>query len=257
MSLFHKKKNGTFLLNKREFESRLKSITGFRTSRLRIYEVAFIHRSASFTLPDGKRINNERLEFLGDAVLDALLSDYLFEKFPGASEGFMTKIRSRIVNREVLNQLAISMGIDKILVSNVSSTHPTRNLYGDALEALIGAVFLDKGFKKTQKLFIGRVFNKYLKLENIVNTDTDYKSLVFEWVQKHKRNLSFTYNEDYDFKLKQSVFSTTLIIDKEEFGKGQGASKKEAEQEAAGIAWAKLREPSEEELTSLHHFINS
>ncbi len=257
MSLFQKKKNGTFLLNKREFESRLKSITGFRTSRLRIYEVAFIHRSASFTLPDGKRINNERLEFLGDAVLDALLSDYLFEKFPGATEGFMTKIRSRIVNRDVLNQLAISMGIDKILVSNVSSSHPTRNLYGDALEALIGAVFLDKGFKKTQKLFIGRVFNKYLKLENIVNTDTDYKSLVFEWVQKHKRNLSFTYNEDYDFKLKQSVFSTTLIIDKEEFGKGQGASKKEAEQEAAGMAWEKLREPSEEEIISIHHFINS
>ena len=254
MSLFRKRKNGTFLLNKREFGSRLRSITGFRAANLRIYEVAFIHRSASFCLPDGKRINNERLEFLGDAVLDAILSDYLFEKFPGANEGFMTKIRSRIVNREVLNQLAISMGIDKILVSNVCSAHTTGNLYGDALEALIGAVFLDKGFKKTQKLFIGRVFNKYLNLENIVNTDTDYKSLVFEWVQKHKRNLTFTYNEDYDFKLKQSVFSTTLIINKEEFGKGQGASKKEAEQEAAGRAWEKLRELSEDQLTSLDLF---
>jgi ribonuclease-3 len=254
VSLFRKRKNGTFLLNKREFGSRLRSITGFRTANLRIYEAAFIHRSASFCLPDGKRINNERLEFLGDAVLDAILSDYLFEKFPGANEGFMTKIRSRIVNREVLNQLAISMGIDKILVSNVCSAHTTGNLYGDALEALIGAVFLDRGFKKTQKLFIGRVFNKYLNLENIVNTDTDYKSLVFEWVQKHKRNLSFTYNEDYDFKLKQSVFSTTLIINKEEFGKGHGASKKEAEQEAAGRAWEKLRELSEDQLTSLDFF---
>ena len=90
---------------------------------LRIYEIAFIHRSASFTLPDGKRINNERLEFLGDSVLDVILSDFLFEKYPDASEGFMTKIRSRIVNRDVLNQLAVSMGIDKILVSNISSGH--------------------------------------------------------------------------------------------------------------------------------------
>ena len=240
MSLFRKRRNGTYLLNKREFGARLREITGFRTTNLRIYEVAFIHRSASFTLPDGKRINNERLEFLGDAVLDAILSDYLFEKFPGASEGFMTKIRSRIVNREVLNQLAVSMGIHKILVSNVSPAHPTKNLYGDALEALIGAIFLDKGFKKTKRLFIGKVFNKYLKLEDIVKTDNDYKSLVFEWVQKHKTNLTFTFNEEYDFRLKKSVFSTKLIINKEEFGTGQGISKKEAEQEAAAKAWSKL-----------------
>ena len=169
-------------------------------------------------MPDGKKVNNERLEFLGDAVLDAILSDYLFEKFPDASEGFMTKIRSRIVNRDILNQLAISMGIDDILISNISSVQPTKNLYGDALEALIGSVFLDKGFRKTKKLFIRNVLNKYLDLEVIKNTDTDYKSLVFEWVQKHKSNLIFTYNEEYDFNMKKSVFSTTLIIDKEEMG---------------------------------------
>ena len=237
MSLFTKRNNGTYITNKQEFASRLRKITGFRTSNLRIYEVAFIHRSASFSLPDGQRINNERLEFLGDAVLSAILSDYLFEKLPDASEGFMTKIRSRIVNREILNQLAISMGIDKILVSN---------LYGDALEALIGALFVEKGFKKTKNLFIKRVFNKYLDLEKIIEIDTDYKSLVFEWIQKHKSNLTFAYREEYDFKLKKSVFSATLIINKEEFGTGQGASKKEAEQEAAGKAWAKLKEIPEE-----------
>lgn len=246
MSLFTKRNNGTYITNKQEFASRLRKITGFRTSNLRIYEVAFIHRSASFSLPDGQRINNERLEFLGDAVLSAILSDYLFEKLPDASEGFMTKIRSRIVNREILNQLAISMGIDKILVSNVNSSHTTRNLYGDALEALIGALFVEKGFKKTKNLFIKRVFNKYLDLEKIIEIDTDYKSLVFEWIQKHKSNLTFAYREDYDFKLKKSVFSATLIINKEEFGTGQGASKKEAEQEAAGKAWSKLKEIPEE-----------
>ena len=242
MALFSRRKTGTYLLNKQEFNSRLKKITGIRTVNLRLYEAAFIHRSASFCLPDGKRVNNERLEFLGDAVLDAILSDYLFEKFPDANEGFMTKIRSRIVNRDVLNQLAVSMGLDKLLVSNVNSAHSTGNLYGDALEALIGAVFLDKGFRKTKDLFIGKVFRKYLDLATIINTDSDYKSLVFEWVQKHKTNLTFTYNEEYDFKLKKSVFSTTLIINKEEFGTGQGASKKEAEQEAAGKAWVRLKE---------------
>ena len=242
MSLFSLRNNGTYVVNKQEFASRLRKITGFRTTNLRIYEAAFIHRSASFTLPDGQRINNERLEFLGDAVLDTILSDYLFEKFPDANEGFMTKIRSRIVNREILNQLAISMGIDKILVSNVGSYNSTRNLYGDALEALIGALFVDKGFKRTKTLFIRRVFNKYLDLGQIVDTDTDYKSLVFEWIQKHKTNLTFEYKEEYDFTLKKSVFSATLIINKEELGTGQGASKKEAEQEAAGKAWAKLKE---------------
>jgi ribonuclease III len=245
VSLFKKRINGTFILPKRELNSRLKKILGFKPGNLKLYEIAFIHRSATFTMPDGKKINNERLEFLGDAVLDAILSDYLFSKFPDATEGFMTKIRSRIVNRDILNQLAVSMGIHNILISNISAVQPTKNLYGDALEALIGSVFLDKGFKKTKKLFIRNVLNKYLNLELIINTDTDYKSLVFEWVQKHKSNLIFTYNEEYDFNQKKSVFSTTLIIDKEEMGEGHGSSKKEAEQEASNQAWKRLKDKSE------------
>lgn len=242
MSLFRKRINGTYLLDKREFSSRLKKILGFSPGNLELYEVAFIHRSATFILPNGKKVNNERLEYLGDAVLDAILSDYLFEKFPEANEGFLTKIRSRIVNRDVLNQLAVSMGINKILISKVNSSHLTKNLYGDAFEALIGTVFLDKGFKKTKKLFIKNVLNKYLDLDLIIKTDSDYKSLVFEWVQKHKSNLIFTYKEEYDFDMKKSVFSTTLFIDKQEFGEGHGSSKKEAEQEAASRAWKRLKD---------------
>jgi ribonuclease III len=244
VSLFRKRINGTYILPRREFSSRLKKILGFKPGNLKLYEVAFIHRSATFILPDGNKVNNERLEYLGDAVLDAILSDYLFEQFPDATEGFMTKIRSRIVNRDILNQLAVSMGIHNLLISNVNSGQPTRNLYGDALEALIGSVFLDKGFRKTKKLFIRNVLNRYLNLETIVNTDTDYKSLVFEWVQKHKSNLIFTYNEEYDFNRKKSVFSTILIIDKQEMGEGHGSSKKEAEQEAASQAWKRLKDNS-------------
>jgi ribonuclease III len=242
VSLFRKRINGTYLLDKREFITRLKKLLGFNPGSLVLYEIAFIHRSASFTLPNGKKVNNERLEYLGDAVLDAILSDYLFEKFPEANEGFLTKIRSRIVNRDVLNQLAVSMGINNILISKVTSPNLTKNLYGDAFEALIGAVFLDKGFKKTKKLFLKNVLNKYLDLNVIAKTDSDYKSLVFEWVQKRKSNLIFTYNEEYDFNLKKSVFSTILSIDKKEFGEGHGSSKKEAEQEAARQAWKRLQD---------------
>jgi ribonuclease-3 len=244
VSLFLKRINGTYILDKQEFSSSLKKILGFKPGNLRLYEIAFIHRSASFTLPNGKRVNNERLEYLGDAVLDAILSDYLFDLFPDANEGFLTKIRSRIVNRDVLNHLAVSLGIDKILVSHINMLHPTKNLYGDAFEALIGSVFLDKGFKKTKKLFLRNVLGKYLDINNIVNTDTDYKSMVFEWGQKKKSNLIFTYKEEYDFNQKKSIFSTTLFIDKKEYGEGHGASKKEAEQEASRQALNRIKNQS-------------
>jgi len=240
------KPNVTFVLNRRTLGSKLKKLLGFRPGHLRLYEKAFIHSSATFTLPNGKKVNNERLEYLGDAILDAILSEFLFEKFPDADEGFMTKIRARIVNREILNQLSLSMGIDKILITKINAVYPTVNIYGDALEALIGAIFLDKGFRKTKKFFMKRVLNKYLDLNSIVNTDTDYKSLVFEWVQKTKANLLFTYNEEYDFNMKKSVFSTILFIDKEEFGKGHGASKKEAEQEASRLAWERIKDKAAE-----------
>jgi ribonuclease-3 len=233
VSLLRQKLNGTFILDRRVFRSRLKNIFGFTPGNLKLYEIAFIHRSATLTLPNGRKVNNERLEYLGDAVLDAILSDFLFEKFPEANEGFMTKIRSRIVNRDVLNQLAISMGINKILVSNISSSNPTKNLYGDALEALIGSLFLDKGFRKTKKLFIKKVLDRYLDIDKIIAT-----------VQKNKANLIFEYNEEYDFNCKKSIFTTILSIDKEVYGTGQGESKKEAEQEASGQAWIRLKDIS-------------
>jgi ribonuclease III len=240
--LFRKKLTGTQIHNKRDFRSSLKKLLGYRPGNIGLYEIAFIHRSATITLPDGKKVNNERLEYLGDAVLDAILSDYLFERFPDASEGFMTKIRSRIVNREVLNQLAISMGLNNLLICRLNSAQNSKTLYGDAFEAFIGAIFIEKGYEKTRKIFLRKILNKYLDLNRIISTDTDYKSLVFEWVQKHKSNLIFTYNEEYDFNLKKSVFTTTLYIDKTIMGDGNGDSKKEAEQEAARKALARLKE---------------
>ena len=119
MFLINRKKNNTLIHDRSKFRSELKKLLGFRPLNLRLYEMAFIHRSATYTLPDGVRINNERLEYLGDAIIDSILSDYLFRLYPEASEGFLTKTRARIVNRETLNNLGTAMGIDRLIVSNL------------------------------------------------------------------------------------------------------------------------------------------
>ena len=241
MFLFLRKTDDTHIFDKREFRSQLKNMFGFKPKKLKLYETALIHRSATFILPDKQKINNERLEYLGDAVINGILSDYLFEKYPNANEGFLTKVRSRIVNREILNQLAVSLGVNDILICNVNSTLPQKNLFGDALEALIGALFLDKGFEKTKKIFVKCVLNKHLDLETIINTNADYKSLILEWGQKNKSNLLFKHNKKYDSDQKKLVFITNLFIDHQEFASGHGSSKKEAEQEASGIAWERIK----------------
>jgi ribonuclease III len=237
VTLFLKKRKGTYITDRREFSTRLRRVLGFKPGNLMIYEMAFIHRSASFYLPDGQRINNERLEYLGDAVLDTVLSDFLFERYPEADEGTMTKIRSRLVNREILNLTARKMGLHKLLVTQISNQKSTRHLYGDALEALTGAVFIDKGYKKTRKFIIGKVLKEFVDLEKIIETDSDYKSLLFEWAQKTKTSVVFSYKEEYDFNRKMSMFSTSLMVNNNPMGNGNGSSKKEAEQEACHQAW--------------------
>lgn len=237
------KNSGSYITNgeEKKFLSELKSILGFKPTHPGIYEKAFIHRSATLVLEDGRKINNERLEFLGDAVLDTILSDLLFELYPNADEGGLTKIRSKIVNRELLNDLALRMGLDKILVSHINKKNGGRNLYGDALEALIGSVFLDKGYIRTKHFITKELIDKHLDLEELVNTDKDFKSQVFQWVQKVNKQISFTHSEEYNAKSKKSFFSSTLLIDHEVFGEGNGSSKKEAEQEASYQALSKIR----------------
>jgi len=242
VSLFLKKRNGTYILDKKEFGQRLRRILGFKPGRIVIYEMAFIHHSASHILPDGNRINNERLEYLGDAVLDTVLSEYLFSKFPDYDEGALTKIRSRLVNREILNQTAIKMGINTILVTQAGNNKASRHIYGDALEALTGAVFIDKGYRRARKFVVEQLLNKWLDLDQILETDNDYKSLLFEWSQRSKLPVIFSFSEEYDFEMKQSLFNATLTINGSPMGNGQGSSKKEAEQEASHQAWQMLSE---------------
>ncbi len=240
MFLLHRKKNNTLIHNRSEFRKGLKRLLGFRPVNLRLYEMAFIHRSATYTLPDGVRINNERLEYLGDAIIDSILSDYLFRLYPEATEGFLTKTRARIVNRETLNQLGLSMGLDRLIVSNLAPSDSPRNLYGNAVEALAGALFIDNGYNRTRKFMIERVLKKYLNLSEVLAAETDYKSLILEYCQKNKQKLNFTSREKPSGTSGHQIFTVNLEINNEVISQGEGATKKEAEQEASMAALHKL-----------------
>ncbi len=240
MFLFNRQENNTLIYDKRAFRARLKCLLGFTPSNLRLYEMAFIHRSASCRLPDGTRINNERLEYLGDAILDTILSEYLFHKYPDANEGFLTKTRAKIVNREQLNQLALALGFEEIVVSHLTSPNPTYNLYGDALEALVGALFIDRGYKRTKTFFIKCVLEKHLDLNQVLQSETDYKSLILEWGQKQKQTVTFECLEETDPAIHKSFFNVSLLINDVVTGYGRGTSKKEAEQDASLKAWNNL-----------------
>jgi len=197
-------------------------------------------------LPDGTRVNNERLEYLGDAILDTILSEYLFHKYPDTNEGFLTKTRAKIVNREQLNQLALSLGFEEIVVSHLTSPNPTYNLFGDALEALVGALFIDRGYKKTRTFFIKNVLEKHLDLNQVLRSETDYKSLILEWGQKQKQAVTFECFEETDPATHKSFFNVSLLINDAVTGYGRGTSKKEAEQDASMKAWNNLNSGGKE-----------
>lgn len=236
MFLLYRKKKNTLIHDRRKFRSELKNLIGFRPFNLRLYEMAFIHRSATYTLPDGVRVNNERLEYLGDAIIDSILSDYLFHLYPESSEGFLTKTRARIVNRETLNQLGLSMGLDRLIVSNLAPSDSPRNLYGNAVEALVGALFIDTGYQRTRKFFIERGLKKHLNLNAVLAAETDYKSLILEYCQKNKQKLNFTSREKPSATNGHPLFAVTLEINNEVISQGEGSTKKEAEQVASMAA---------------------
>jgi len=220
-----------FYRNKK-LASPLVKILGFRPSQMNLYEMAFIHKSASVVLPDGNIINNERLEYLGDAILDAIVADYLFRNYPRKDEGFLTKMRSKMVKRKHLNLLALRLGIDKLMVSQTNPVNVSKHLYGNAFEALVGAIYIDKGYKRTS-VFISRIIKKYVNLERLLETDTDYKSQLIEWAQKQKQEIVFESREEIKAHSHMPLFKTDVKISNEIIGRGMGNSKKDSEQKAA------------------------
>jgi ribonuclease III len=220
-----------FYRNKK-LASSLVKILGFMPSHMKLYEMAFIHKSASLILPDGTTINNERLEYLGDAILDAIVADYLFRNYPGNDEGFLTKMRSKMVKRKHLNLLALRLGIDKLMVAQTNPVNVSKHLYGNAFEALVGAIYLDKGYKRTNQ-FIGQIIKRYVNLDRLLLTDSDYKSQLIEWAQKYKQEIVFESREEIKAQSHLPLFITHVKIASEIVGRGIGNSKKDSEQKAA------------------------
>jgi ribonuclease III len=215
----------------KSFKKNLKRILGFLPRHFNYYQLAFVHKSAS-AIHNNLRFNNERLEFLGDAILDSLIAEHLYKKYPEKDEGFLTQMRSKIVNRENLNLMAIKLGIGNMIVSKTASENH-KSIYGDALEALIGALYLDKGYKYTRKIVLERIIQIHINLTRLLETETDFKSRMIEWAQKNKKSISFTSFEDSGENSNYQTFIAHLIVGDEIFGRGSGSSKKEAEQNAA------------------------
>lgn len=206
---------------------------GFIPHNIELYKLALIHKSASLVLDDGQSINNERLEFLGDAVIESITSDYLFIEFPDRDEGFMTQLRSKIVSRQSLNALAVSLGLDRYVISNGGATVAQKHIYGDAFEAMMGAIYLDQGYDFVNRLLINVVYYQYLNMDELTESETDFKSRLIEWSQKNHYTVSFRTEHDKDYSSNHPVFYCTVLIDNIEVGHGSGDSKKEAEQKAA------------------------
>ena len=206
---------------------------GFIPNNIELYKLALIHKSASLVLEDGRAINNERLEFLGDAVIEAVTSDYLFIEYPDRDEGFLTQLRSKIVSRQSLNVLAVNIGLDRHVISNGSTSVTQKHIYGDAFEAMIGAVYLDQGYEFVNRLLINRIYFRYLSLDELTESETDFKSRLIEWCQKNRHKIVFRTGYDKEYSANHPVFYSTVLVDGMEVGHGSGDSKKEAEQHAA------------------------
>ncbi len=238
-SFFYRIKNA--FSTDRTYAKRVYAHVGYYPKNTDLFKIAFTHRSAQMDLGNGAVVNNERLEFLGDAVLDSIIADYLFIAFPNKDEGFLTQMRSKIVKREYLNMLSQKMGIDQLLVSKTSSNTPRKNIYGDALEALIGAIYLDGGYQGARKYIARYLIPKYINLQTLMNEDSNYKSQLLEWSQKNKLELVYQTSADPN---RSERFVASIRLNNEIIGVGTGSSKKEAEQHASEKALFKVTAPS-------------
>lgn len=210
----------------------IRAISGLSPDNLELYRLATVHSSIAKEANGGFRESNERLEYLGDAILGAAVADFLFKKFPFKDEGFLTEIRSRIVNRESLNLLARKIGVSEIVQFDQKNQHLNQVILGNTLEAIVGAVYLDKGYKKCKKFVIQKLIVPYFDLEEVVNSNANPKSRIIEWAQRNNKEIRFEIEIIKRGKnLKE--FIAQVFIDNEAMGRGFGYNKKKAEQDAA------------------------
>lgn len=221
--------------------SSLYKILNFYPGNIHLYEQAFLHKSSSVESGDGKWLNNERLEFLGDAILDAVVADIVYKHFQNKREGFLTNTRSKIVQRETLNRVAVELGLDKMVVYSAKLSSHNNHMYGNALEALIGAIYLDQGYKRCYDFVQNIIIKQHVNLETIARKEVNFKSSLIEWSQKNKLEITFDLIESFVDNDGNPVFQTGVNLSDTQIGVGIGYSKKESQQNAAKMAIKKLR----------------
>ena len=219
----------------------IKQLLGFKPKNIDIYQEAFTHRSANTTSTQGHAQNYERMEFLGDAMLSAIIAAHLYNKVPGGNEGYLTKMRSKVVSREHLNELGRDLELTKYLKTTVPIDQFGIDIHGNVFEALVGAIYLDRGYKYCEKFIKKRVIDPYVDIEKLEGKIISYKSLFIEWCQKNKHQFKFSIYEDTG-KDTLKHFGVKLTLDGNLVGKARATSKKKAEEQAAKRAYYKLQQ---------------
>lgn len=217
----------------------IKNILGFYPGNIFIYKLAFLHKSASQEIRKGIKISNERLEYLGDTILSSVIADFLFKKYPFNDEGFLTEMRSKLVSRANLNKLSQKMGLNKLIQKDKDNTNLYRSIEGDTFEALIGAIYLDKGYNFTKKTIINRIIKVHIDIDEIEHKQWNFKSKLIDWAQKEKKSIGFNvidvigngYNKQYVVE---------LIVEGKPIARGQDYSIKAAEQIASEKAFQQI-----------------
>lgn len=227
-----------YFSNDKHLAKKLRNVLGFTPKKLALFKLAFYHKSMNDEQTQNNH-HNERLEYLGDSILSTIVAEYLFNKYPINDEGFLTKMRSKIVKRQTLNKLASEMGLDMIL-SSYSQGKLSKSMMGNALEALIGAIYIEKGYKPTKEYVINEMLLKHLDIHELEETDDNFKSRLLEWGQKN--NVGVDYKLLTKYKLdRRDRFKVAVLIDGNEIAKADDFNKKSAEQMASEIAIQKLK----------------
>ena len=212
-------------------------VLGFYPDKIEYYQLAVRHKSVSILTENGNHLSNERLEFLGDAVLNSVVTDILYHRYETQREGFLTNTRSKIVKRDSLNLLAVEIGLDKLVkVTKYVNTHTNNNIYGNALEAIMGAIYLDYGYKKCKKFVEQRLIRTFVNLDKVAENEVNFKSKLIEWCQKNRLESEFILVQETLSQANKHIFQSQLTILGKTICEATGASKKESQQNASRIA---------------------
>lgn len=227
-----------YLSPEKELAKNLKSVLGFIPNNIRLFKMAFFHKSMNNSELRPKSNNNERLEYLGDSVLSTIVAEYLYKKYPGRNEGFLTKMRSKIVKRKTLNKVAEKMGLD-IILSKYTQGKMSYSMLGNAFEALIGALYIEYGYEKTKNYVIAKILMKYLDVHELEQNDDNYKSQLLEWGQKEGKQIAYKLVSKYKMD-KRDRFKIAVYLDGQEICQAEDFNKKSAEQIASSSALKSL-----------------